>query len=82
MKLGEYLAKNGINQREYGALAGVTQGYVSHVVVGRHKPRGSKAVKMAAVTGYQVTPHDLNPEDYPNPTDGLPADVQSNSTAL
>lgn len=31
---------------------------------------------------WQVTPHEINAYVYPNPTDGLPADVQSNSTAL
>lgn len=82
MKLGEYLAKNGISQRKFGELAGITQGYVSHIIVGRHKPRGSKAVEMAAVTGFVVTPHDLNPEDYPNPTDGMPPEDKSISSQV
>ncbi len=81
MKLGEYLSSKGISQQEFGKKLDLTQGYVSHVVVGRHSPRGSMAVKIAAATDFQVTPHDLNAMDYPNPTDGIPPEHQSNVTA-
>lgn len=29
-------------------------------------------LQVSAATGYEVTPHQLRPDLYPNPTDGLP----------
>lgn len=72
MNLSDYLKQNGISQAEYAAAAGVSQGYVSQVIAGRYKPKGRKAIHWSEVTNWQVTPHELNSEDYPNKTDGLP----------
>lgn len=33
-----------------------------------------RVLTIAEATQWQVTPHDLRPDIYPNPTDGLPAD--------
>lgn len=76
MKLEEYLDTHDISQREFGALVGVSQGYVSHVIVGRHKPYGKKAIEWAEATRWRVTPHELNPDIYPNPFDGLPEEIK------
>ncbi|HGJ5879642.1 MAG TPA: transcriptional regulator [Arsenophonus nasoniae] len=32
---------------------------------------------MAKVLEWQITPHELRPDIYPNPTDGIPADKQN-----
>lgn len=32
-----------------------------------------RVLAVAAATGWQVTPHELRPDIYPNPCDGLPA---------
>ena len=32
-------------------------------------------IALSSAGGYQVTPHRLRPDIYPNPTDGLPPDV-------
>lgn len=77
MKLGDYLNTRGISQKKFGALIGKTQGYVSHVVVGRHIPLGEIAIAMAAASNWCVTPHELNPRVYPNPTDGMPVEHQN-----
>ena len=37
-------------------------------------PDGQTALKVAAATGWEVTPHELRPDIYPLPIDGLPAD--------
>lgn len=77
MKLGDYLSVSGISQKKFGVLVGKTQGYISHVVVGRHIPIGEVAIAIAAASEWRVTPHELNPFIYPNPTDGLPIEHQN-----
>jgi len=72
MKLVDYLKLNRIRQTDFAKAAGVSQGYVSQVIGGKYKPRGSKAIKWSALTGWQVTPHELNSDDYPGSKDGLP----------
>ncbi|AXF76084.1 helix-turn-helix transcriptional regulator [Erwinia tracheiphila] len=74
MNLNDYLKQNGISQAEYAVAAGVSQGFVSQVIAGRYKPKGRKAIRWSEATKWQVTPHELNSEDYPNKTDGLPID--------
>lgn len=33
-----------------------------------------RVLELASFTGFMVTPHELRPDLYPNPTDGLPPD--------
>ena len=33
-----------------------------------------RVLELAGFTGFRVTPHELRPDLYPNPTDGLPPD--------
>ncbi|AVX37798.1 TPA: helix-turn-helix domain-containing protein [Yersinia enterocolitica] len=72
MNLNDYLKQNGISQADYAVAAGVTQGFVSQVIAGRYKPKGRKAIQWSEATNWAVTPHELNSDDYPNKTDGLP----------
>lgn len=37
----------------------------------------ARVLEVAAISG--VTPHELRPDIYPNPTDGLPTDPQTNT---
>lgn len=79
MKLNEYLKKNGISQRQFGISVGVSQGMVSHVITGRAKPTGENILLWCELTRWSVTPHEINPDAYPNPTDGLPVEDQANT---
>lgn len=72
MKLNIYLKNQKISQSEFARMVGVTQGFISQVIAGNYVPRGRKAIDWASKTNWMVTPHDLNPIDYPNPLDGLP----------
>ncbi|EAR6708274.1 transcriptional regulator [Salmonella enterica] len=72
MKLSEYLRSNGIRQSTFAATVGVTQGFISSVIKGRYVPKGRKAIEWSEATEWAVTPHELNPHDYPNEYDGLP----------
>lgn len=77
MNLSEFLKTNGISQSRFANDVGVTQSYVSQVLAGLYKPKGKTALKWSEATGWRVTPHELNSEDYPNATDGVPEPNQS-----
>lgn len=76
MKLNEYLKKSNMRQADFALLVGVSQARVSRAVGGVQPVRGRVACKWAEATGWQVTPHELCPADYPNPSDGLPPEIQ------
>ncbi|HDR2471501.1 TPA: helix-turn-helix domain-containing protein [Enterobacter soli] len=40
----------------------------------KNKIPGELVLKVSKVVDWQVTPHELRPDLYPNPTDGLPAE--------
>jgi len=71
MNLNEYLQKNALTQCQFASLVGVSQGYVSQVITGKSKLRGSAAIKWSQTTNWQVTPHELNSSDYPHALDGM-----------
>lgn len=37
---------------------------------------GDKAIAVARATNFEVTPHQLRPDLYPNPTDGIPDELK------
>ncbi|MBM7346082.1 helix-turn-helix domain-containing protein [Pantoea coffeiphila] len=77
MDLNDYLKQNSISQSDYAITVGVSQGFVSQVIAGKYKPKGRKAIQWSEATNWQVTPHELNCDDYPNKTDGLPKSALS-----
>jgi Uncharacterized protein conserved in bacteria, prophage-related len=72
MDLKNYLKSSGTRQQDFALLVGETQGYVSRIVSKKCLVGATTALKWSAATGFQVTPHDLRPDIYPNPTDGIP----------
>lgn len=72
MDLKTYLKNSGVRQKVFAVIVGKTQGYVSRVASGECSLSAATALKWAAATDFQVTPHDLRPDLYPNPTDGIP----------
>lgn len=52
---------------------GVDQPVVSHWI--RRGIPADRVLSVSRATGWQVTPHALRPDIYPNPTDGLPPEV-------
>ncbi|EPE4838973.1 YdaS family helix-turn-helix protein [Yersinia enterocolitica] len=61
--------------KEFAKQLGITQQSISRW---KNKYKGivpsSRVIQIFNITG--VTPHDLRPDLYPNPTDGLPVDQQ------
>ncbi|HGJ5857957.1 helix-turn-helix domain-containing protein [Arsenophonus nasoniae] len=72
MTLNEYLLHKKISQTSFATIVGVSQGFISQVIAGKYKPKGCKAIEWSRATEWLVTPHELNSDDYPNVTDGLP----------
>ncbi|ORJ47828.1 transcriptional regulator [Kluyvera intermedia] len=72
MDLKNYLKTSGVRQQDFAELVGESQGYVSRVASGKCLLGAATSLKWAAATEFQVTPHDLRPDLYPNPNDGVP----------
>ncbi|MCW8110127.1 YdaS family helix-turn-helix protein [Yersinia intermedia] len=59
----------GISQQSIGKWKNKRKGVIPH----------ARVLEVFAVSG--ITPHELRPDLYPNPTDGLPVDYQFNTSA-
>lgn len=71
MRLNEYLEKSGASQAALGRRVGVTQSAVAQWVAGG-RIEAERVLAVAGATGWRVTPHDLRPDLYPHPDDGMP----------
>lgn len=58
---------------------GVTKQAISKWVRQRSIPV-ERVISVSRATGWQVTPHQLRPDIYPNATDGLPSDDSQDNT--
>ena len=63
-----------MRQSEIALALGVSQGMVSHWVTGRKQIAPEWVLRLCALSGWRVTPHEIRPDIYPNPSDGLPAE--------
>lgn len=45
----------------------------------RNRVPGERVIKLCELGGWVATPHELRPDLYPDPTDGLPANQQNNT---
>lgn len=70
MRLAEYLEKTKETQPAFGRRLGVTQSAVAQWVAGQ--VGAERVLKVAAATDWRVTPHELRPDLYPHPEDGMP----------
>lgn len=61
------------NRAALARLAGVTKQAVS----GWRRIPADRVLAVSRATKWQVTPHAMRPDIYPNPTDGLPPEVAS-----
>ena len=70
MRLAEYLEMTNETQPAFGKRLGVTQSAVAQWIAGQVGPL--RVLKVAEATGWRVRPHDLRPDLYPHPEDGMP----------
>ena len=70
------------SQSSLAAKIGVKQAHVWNWLnrQGRKAPAG-KVLAISEATEWQVTPHQLRPDIYPNPPDGLPAGKEPGEAA-
>lgn len=60
----------------------VSQGMASHWVTGRKAVTAERVLAIANASGWRLRPHDLRPDLYPNPDDGLPHERADRSPIL
>lgn len=70
--------QRGLSQAGIARLIGLPQQVVSRWANGHQVP-ASRVLQLCEIMGWVVTPHELRPDIYPNPTDGLPVDYQAST---
>ena len=70
MQLVDYLEETKETQKAFGARLGVTQSAVAQMVASQ--VGAERVLKVAEATGWKVTPHEMRPDLYPHPEDGMP----------
>lgn len=64
------------SQAELSRTLGLTRQAIQFWVDAETVVPAEHVLPIAAATGWQVTPHELRPDLYPNPTDGLPPEMR------
>jgi DNA-binding transcriptional regulator YdaS (Cro superfamily) len=72
MTLAEFLEESAMSQQRLAEALNVSQGLISHWINNRKEIQPEEALKIAKISGWQVRPHDLRPDIWPNATDALP----------
>jgi DNA-binding transcriptional regulator YdaS (Cro superfamily) len=70
MKFNEYIADK--NQTAFAKSLGVSQTIVSAWVRGEKRISAERVLEICMIADWQVAPHELRPDIYPNQDDGLP----------
>ena len=73
MNIQEFLKDK--SQQSFAKAIAVSQAMVSKWFLGT-RVAGDSVLKVAIATDWQVTPHELRPDLYPHPQDGLPAHLR------
>ncbi|WP_096970286.1 transcriptional regulator [Escherichia coli] len=71
----------GVSQAGVARLIGLPQQVVCRWVNGQQVP-ASRVLQLCEIMAWTVTPHELRPDIYPNPTDGLPCGRKSTANEL
>lgn len=72
MRLREWV--KGVGTAEAARRFGAVESGVRHWVGGQRPVPPDRVIPIAEATGWEVTPHELRPDLYPYPDDGLPLD--------
>ena len=68
-----------MNQSELGRRLGKKPQTISGWF--KHRVPAEEVIPACVALEWRVTPHELRPDKYPNPTDGLPPEQQDNKPA-
>jgi len=70
--LQKYLDESEISRADFAKAAGISESLVGHWASGLRPVPPEQAIRLAKITKWQVTPHQLRPDIWPNATDALP----------
>ncbi|EHN97157.1 transcriptional regulator [Escherichia coli] len=70
--------QKGLSQAGIARLIGLPQQVVSRWANGHQVP-ASRVLQLCEIMEWTITPHELRPDIYPNPTDGLPVGCKTNT---
>ncbi|HBE5554406.1 transcriptional regulator [Escherichia coli] len=70
--------QKGLSQAGVARLIGLPQQVVSRWANGHQIP-ASRVLQLCEIMEWTITPHELRPDIYPNPTDGLPVGCKANT---
>ncbi|HAN7625467.1 TPA: helix-turn-helix domain-containing protein [Escherichia coli] len=71
--------QSGLSQAGIARLIGLPQQVVSRWANGHQVP-ASRVLQLCEIMAWEITPHELRPDIYPNPTDGLPVGCKANTS--
>jgi DNA-binding transcriptional regulator YdaS (Cro superfamily) len=71
-KLVSFMHLNGVSQMQLASSLGVSQALVSQWLSGGRQITPEDARNLCEYSKWQIRPHDLRPDIWPNPTDALP----------
>ena len=71
MLLNDFLRTT--SQSALAQQLGVSQSLISHWVTERKQIAPEWVLRICELSEWRVTPHEVRPDIYPNPSDGLPA---------
>jgi len=82
MKLSPFLSQLPKGGRaDFAKRVGVSPAYLYQMVRGIRPVPLKRVLAICEASGWKVTPHELCPEIYPHPTDGLPAELRAGEAA-
>lgn len=79
MNIKAYIEQVGVTTA--AKTIGVSVPAVKHYRNGIRRVSPINVIPVCAATGWQITPHELRPDIYPNPSDGLPGDKRTGEAA-
>jgi DNA-binding transcriptional regulator YdaS (Cro superfamily) len=81
MSIHDYLASTGIKQVALAKRIGVPAVLVHQWAHNKRQIPADRVLSVSRATEWRVTPHQLRPDIYPNPTDGLPPVTEQQEAA-
>ena len=74
MKFNEYITNK--SQADFAKKLGLSQTIVNAWVRGEKRISAERVLEICSIADWQVTPHELRPDIYPHPDDGLPPEYR------
>ena len=73
MNLKSYI--KALGPTRFARPLGIGTAYVNLLLTGARRPSGDYTMRIARAFAFAITPHEIRPDLYPSPWDGLPPDM-------